>query len=139
MSHEPTLKEELDRKTSEALHDILARVESGRLSSELAVERARAVWAVVSGLADQELTDLAERLVTELATRKDSKSIYMRNEVGTVMRIKYPLDAPDFEVATFEVGKEPVLRRFPGEVGADRAGRIKNTIQYLSRQGYKPI
>lgn len=57
MSDAPDIREELERKSTDAVVDVLQQVDSGALSPEAGKQALRSLWTAVSGLVSRELMD----------------------------------------------------------------------------------
>lgn len=140
MSDFPTTKQELERKSLETLEAALAKHSAGRLSSEAAVQVARTVWDVTTGLVDPSVTSLATQMCDEIRHTAEHKAIYLRRKSGQVVRIRYRTEAPGMVVRFYgNTNQDDVVKEVPCEPGQDRADKIKLTIQSLIKGGYEII
>lgn len=134
---QPELKDELDRKAIDYLLDLVHRLESGRVSPEIAVAQAGAVWTIVAGLASQDVCQLAEKVANETTYKADSKSLYAFNEgSGQVIRIKWAFDKPGIFIRHWGGAGPASVREVACADETERREKLKVILVSLNKAGY---
>ena len=138
---QPSVKQELERKSVDFLQETLHRFETGRLNAETAVERASTVWSIVSGLVDNEVTDLAARAANDIRHKAQQRCVVLWNFAdGSLVRITWATEQSDFVVAQFQRGGVNAKKAtVDAEIGNERDTRLKATIKHMVGKGYQLI
>jgi hypothetical protein len=140
----PTTKQELERKTLEALVEIGERFKAKLISAPDARARVHAIWQVTAGLIDRELDAQVQALDAELLGQGGAtlpETLHLRKPDGTLVRIVYPLAAPGLLVTRYRVDVlEPqTLYRSETTEGADRRRVLKTLLTDMAGNGYQII
>lgn len=85
MSDVPTIREELDRKTLEALEWIIKREHLGEISRAQAYESIRTIWYLIAGLTSDDVTETVSLAERELWQEPVEMRAYTKEGVDVVL------------------------------------------------------
>lgn len=141
MSDVPEIKEELERKVTTALAEILQRVSKGVLSSEAAREGLKALWDASSGLVDLETMELVADSIDEIGKVAISRRVAWRKSGNKVVALLMPeKDCEKATVLTFTLaGVSKRDLHSEGDTLSEVSNKANRALSALVENGFKPL
>lgn len=140
MTDTPTIKEELERKTSETLYRALADLSKGIVSAEASKASLQALWDATSGLVSRETMDLiAESIDAVSLSSVPHRRVFVKDDRTIIIALpsEFHPDGQMLMTCKGNVSRSPI-KRDDATLPETSARAIRMMDNIISR-GYEEI
>jgi hypothetical protein len=128
----PDIKQELERKTVDALTEMAHRVHTQRLSRAEFGRIAHVLWTVTAGLVDGSISDLCTASAEQAG---EETQLALFSKPGAFVVVKWESDKDDFVVLTLQASAREPQRTVACE-NSERSLYLTKFFNALRQQGF---
>lgn len=133
----PTVAEELERKTLDAIADILHKSTTGRLPKRDAAIAAHAIWSVTAGLVSTETMALVEQVANEVRTGARQERHFIKG--SKTLSLYWTSGEKVLEAVTRDGGKFILIKEDKFADEDERTAHMAKVSRGVALLGFTPL